>query len=825
MQNQSTSGTAFAGREVSWVRSTPCGGEDQGGASRTLSPMSAMCNRLRWSRLLALAALCGMGKASAQTGPPLPLRPSGLAFDSVGNLYFSDANRHQVYEISLAGTLSLLAGTGAQGYGGEDGPATAALLNEPHGLAVAPDGAVYVADTGNHRVRVVRAGVISTVAGTGVPGFGGDGGPASAALLNRPLGLALAADGRLFIADSVNQRVRAVRSGTLSTVAGSGVQGWSGDGAAALAAALNQPEGVGVAADGRLFIADTGNARVRVVSSTGTISTLAGAARQGFGGDGGPAAQALLNRPKGVALSAAGEVFVTDSGNARVRRIGADGVISTLAGTGTQGRPGEGAAVTEASLDGPEGVALSSYGRVWFADGRNATVRATADGRIFQPAGIVVRSTSIRPQSTILASAQAALPVDVIGQAGRAEGAIRLLEGGTQLAAALLADGAASLHSSSLTPGTHALTLLYDGDVLNPAASVDFKALVLQQGVLVATAAAATMHFGEDVPPLSGTLEGVPTPDAGRVQATFSTPATSMTAAGFYPITATLSGPAAGSYTVLLSATSGQLTIAPQGSTTAMLTPLPVGYDGLPLSLTALVSSGVKAKPTGSVMFVENGTVLAAANLVNGSATATFAPPPVGQHAITAKYLGDGNFLPSETTAQAIGVSLLPDFALQQVSTDVPTMDAGSSATFKLQVSSAPAPFTGAVALSASGLPVGWTAHFAPPSIIPGVTGATVTLTLTASTAEWQRQPLAGWVTALLFAPFAAASRRRWRGKSFAFLGLLIAAVFLSGCGDRVASTADLVPPHPASFTVTGTAANLAGRVVTHSVAISYLQP
>src|ERR1035438_9102207 len=231
---------------------------------------------------------------------------------------------------------------GSEGVGGDGGPATAAQLNFPTGVAADAAGNLFIADTFNNRIRKVSAnGIITTVAGTGARGFGGDGGPATAAQLNYPQGVAVDAAGSLFIADTGNMVVRKVSaSGILATFAGTAAaadaQGFSGDGGAATAAQLNNPKGLAVDAFGNLFIADTGNQRIRQVSG-GIITTVAGGGTSGPGDDSGPATAVQLYNPVGVAVDAAGNLFIAGTSDPRIRKVSASGIITTVAGTGTQG--------------------------------------------------------------------------------------------------------------------------------------------------------------------------------------------------------------------------------------------------------------------------------------------------------------------------------------------------------------------------------------------------------------------------------------------------------------------------------------------------------
>ena len=280
--------------------------------------------------------------------------PTGVALDGAGNLYIADSENHRIRKVDSAGVISTVAGAGTEGYNGDGGAATAAQLNYPVGVAVDGAGNLYIADLGNHRIRKVdSAGVISTVAGAGSTGesgggFGGDGGPATAAQLRSPAGVALDGAGNLYIADALNNRIRKVDSaGTITTVAGAGTEGFGGDGGPATAAQLYRPAGVALDGAGNLYIADFGNNRIRKVDAAGVISTVAGAGSTGesgggFGGDGGPAVAARLYLPRGVALDGAGNLYIADLLNHRIRKVDAAGVISTVAGAGSTGESGGG---------------------------------------------------------------------------------------------------------------------------------------------------------------------------------------------------------------------------------------------------------------------------------------------------------------------------------------------------------------------------------------------------------------------------------------------------------------------------------------------------
>jgi sugar lactone lactonase YvrE len=332
-----------------------------------------------------ITTVAGLGAAgfSGDDGPAgaaLLNGPAGLAVDAAGNLFIADQGNHRVRRIeSETGTVTTVAGLGAAGFSGDDGPAVAARLNGPAGLAVDAAGNLFIADQDNHRVRklVLATGTITTVAGTGVPGFSGDGGPATGGQLNVPFGVAVDDEGNLFLADMGNHRIRTVvlAAGSITTLAGTGTLGFSGDGGPASAAQFNTAVAVAVDPAGNLFVADRGNHRIRRIDRSGIITTVAGTGSAGFSGDGGPASAAQFNTAVAVAVDPAGNLFVADRGNHRIRRIDRSGIITTVAGTGTRGSSGDAGPATSAHLDGPAGLAVDAAGNLFIADQDNHRVR------------------------------------------------------------------------------------------------------------------------------------------------------------------------------------------------------------------------------------------------------------------------------------------------------------------------------------------------------------------------------------------------------------------------------------------------------------------
>ncbi|MDC0766763.1 NHL repeat-containing protein [Streptomyces sp. HD] len=330
----------------------------------------------------AIATVAGTGATGyLSDGGPAPLTrlylPMGLAVDRQGNLYIADRYNHRIRKVTPDGIITTVAGTGDGGYVSDGGPAVATRLNEPIDVAVDDAGNVYIADGVNHRIRkVTPAGIITTVAGNGEAGYVSDGGPAIATRLNHPHGIAVDREGNLYFSEWSNHRVRKVsRNGIITTVAGNGTAGYVSDGGPAIATRLQHPSGVAVDPEGNLYIADCVNHRVRKVSRNGIITTVAGNGTAGYVSDGGPAVATRIHHPHDVALDAAGNLYIADSGNHRLRRVSTNGIITTVAGNGIAGYVDDGGPAVSTRLYSPTGVTLDAAGNLYIGDYNNHRVR------------------------------------------------------------------------------------------------------------------------------------------------------------------------------------------------------------------------------------------------------------------------------------------------------------------------------------------------------------------------------------------------------------------------------------------------------------------
>ena len=308
---------------------------------------------------------------------------------------------------AFAQTIFAYAGTGVVGSGGDGGAATSAQLNKPRAMAVDTQGNLYVADEWNHRIRkITPGGVITTVAGTTF-GYSGDGGPAISAQLYNPFGVAVDSSGNLYIADTSNHRIRKVSTdGTISTIAGNGFAGYTGDDVSAVSTRLSNPSAVVIDAAGNVLFTDRGNNRIRKVSTAGTISTIAGTGTANFSGDGGAAVNAELNLPFGIALDRAGNLYIADYFNERIRRVNAAGVIETVAGNGSVSVFNDGIPAITARVYFPTGVAVDGAGNIFIAQNSQSSKirKVSRDGIITTVVGTGAQGSSGNGGAAIIAT-------------------------------------------------------------------------------------------------------------------------------------------------------------------------------------------------------------------------------------------------------------------------------------------------------------------------------------------------------------------------------------------------------------------------------------
>ncbi|ACO34549.1 Ig-like domain repeat protein [Acidobacterium sp.] len=571
-----------------------------------------------------------------------------------------------ILRVTPGTSTATVAGTGSAGYSGNGGAATSAAFASPSAVAYDGSGNLYIADTNNNVIREVSTtGVVTTIAGNGEEGYSGDGAAATSAMLDTPTGIAVDSNGNIYIADSHNNRIREVSNGIINTVAGNGTAGYSGDGAAATSAMLDDPTAVAVDASGNIYIADTGNQRIRNVAA-GTIHTVAGNGEEGYSGDGAAAASAELDTPTGIAVDSSGNIYIADSHNNRIREV-SGGVINTVAGSGAVTFPGsysgDGGSATAATLAKPTGVALDAAGHVYIADTNNERLREIANGVIATVAG-----NGQQGYSGDGAAATSAALNDPRNASVNASGSVAVAD-------------TLNERVRGLTPPT----LTYASQPIGIASSPQY--------ITIANAGSGTLAIqslnitGDFATASSGTCPALPialAANASCTQAIVFQPAHTGSQQG----SITVGGSSLVPQTILLS---GSATIS--SATPQLTSSLNPSIYGKAVTFTATVAAGTQPTPTGSITFSDGGSPLQTVTMTGGSASYTTALLAAGSHSITAAYSGDTAWKPATSTALTQTV--------QQVA---PTIDLRSSSASILLDN--PVTFTATVA-SGNGAPGG----------------------------------------------------------------------------------------------------------------------
>jgi sugar lactone lactonase YvrE len=761
------------------------------------------------------------------TTVPLIL-PSAIVYDPQGNLYVAETGNHVIRKIDTLSQITTIAGTGTQGFSGDNGPATAAQLDSPQGLALDAANNLYIADTHNHRIRKLTASTqtITTIAGTSIPNFSGDSGPATSAQLNLPTSLALDSTGNLYFADSANHRIRRIAASTqtITTIAGSGTQGFSGDNGPATAAAIDSPTGLALDAANNLYLTDTHNHRIRRIdATTQTITTIAG--------DGTLSALAL---PKGLSVDSSGNLYLADSANHRIRRIdAATGQITTIAGNGTQTFSGDGGPAIDASLDSPRATALSPANLVTIADTGNQRIRQIdASGNLNPIGGLgpITPNTLSLTAAAVIAYGTGTIVARLTSNTS-ATGSVTFLDSTpnsatpystTTLATIPLTANTFTLSTASLPAGPHTITATYTGDITHLAAQSTAVTLTISPQPIQAVISPLNLLYGQPIPILTGAVTGILPQDATTVSITISTPATNLSPTGTYPIAASLTGASAGNYT--LTATPASLTINRAPTLTTLSASTTATTPGTPITLTAHVASTTSGSPTGSLSILDGSTPLTTA-AINSSGNLSFTTTTLitGSHALTAVYSGDTNFTTSTSapTLFSITTTTSPsDFTLTSTTAASQITTSGSSVAFSFTTQTQ-GTLDSPITLAAAGLPLGATASFNPAYIPPGNNSSNFTLTISTpgSIAHNPQSPL---TLALLLIPITLLIPRRRNKLSIILLTAI--TTLTTACGDRIntgAQSAASLRSYP--ITVTATATSPTGATLTHTAVVTLI--
>lgn len=648
--------------------------------------------------------------------------PLGVAVDGAGNFYYTDSGANRIGKVDPSGNLTYIGGTGAPGYSSSGTQATLAMLSEPAAIVVDGAGNVYFTEIGNNTVReiVTATGLIQTIAGTGTQGYSGDGGAATSARLNQPQGLAFDASHNLFIADTVNNVIRKVNAadGTISTYAGDGNPGYAGDGQSVSSAEFNQPYGIAFGSDGSLFIADFFNNRVRRIDPSGNLSTVAGTGLAYYSGDDRQAVGGTMNHPSSVGVDAGGNLYISDSENNVVRRVNAaTGNITTFAGNSASNSVGDGYNADSGmpSMNKTYGLVLDAANNLFVSDRLGLKVREVygntgsivykdikvtntsppVSQRLDNDGNAPLQLSSIAPVSNAAIDSASTTCSTTAPMAPGDECVIGVefkptVVGSPVTGSISIASNAANSpdivdvagNSLSIEPTTTALI-----SSVNPSAvgqAVKFTATVTSQ----ASTLSGTVQFFDGSTLIGGAAQIL---NSSTRSASVTTSSLSL---GSHSITAVFSGDSSSQ-----TSTSSPLTqIVKQTASLALASgtnPAHV-YDAITFTVTATEAPAGGSTPTGSIVFLADGSLLPNGTiaLANGTASYTTSLLDAGSHTITASYAGDNDNLPADSNAVTQVVNL---------ATTTTTL-ATSNANVLLTV---PVTFTAQVAGGSSSVPTG----------------------------------------------------------------------------------------------------------------------
>jgi Bacterial Ig-like domain (group 3)/NHL repeat len=790
-------------------------------AARTQGPVLVV----QPSAVVQTIAGTGAEGFSGDAGPATSAKiasPTAIVTDAGGNLYFADRDNHCVRKIDTTGKIVTVAGNGMEGYGGDGGPATSAMLDSPSGVAVDSAGNLFIADTNNHRIREVSNGVITTYAGTGVGSFCGDGGTPAAACLFSPRGIAIDSSGGLYIADSGNNRVRFISGGIITTVAGTAFQGDAGDGGPAVSAALDIPSGVMIDSSGTLYIADSSNERIRAVRG-GVISAFAGTSAEGYSGDGGPATAAQMAFPESIREDVFGRLLIADTNNNVIRQV-ATGTITTVAGVDLEG-PALGNAPAAAVFDTPTDTVPVITG-FYVTDTNNQRIRRV-DYSALDFGNVAVGNTSAAKPITLSNSGTANVIISAVQLTGSA---FHIVSGGS----------CPATFPFTITPSTSCIinvvfsptatttyaekNILTDNAPGSPQTVIATGIGVLNPTTLALTAQPAAPVYGDSVTILAKISDtaasSVPLPtgniaftDAGAPLGTqVVTQKTAEESQPLFPAgTRAIAASYGGDSLYSSSAANLSLSVAKATPTISLVSvPSPVA-DGVPVVLTASVQFPASV-PTGSVVFLDGTTVLGTASLdAAGVATLDISALSAGSHSLAARYSGDSNFksVTSADLGQGGG-----SFTLKGSGASAN----GTSETVTLTVSPING-FNQTVALSCSSLPANSTCGFTPSSLtLNGTSPATASMTITTQASCSNTGGSANFGEGLLLPLvfFFGIFSRRKRLRAFFFA----ACVFLVGSGCAGQKVTCFTPNGSYTITVTGTS-KVGSTTVTQTTTIA----